>query len=133
MYYPKSQIKPNLYTNGAEYVLVTTKENYTGYYYETSSGKKYTGKTPQDGSNILLISNPQQRSDREITYNEPNSTSYIGYVFPNVEENSLASQYANLNSNTSPRILPTPSVTQPTQKDYSLGVFQRYFCKKRFA
>jgi len=129
-YYPLSQIKPNLYTNGAEYVLVTTRENYTGYYYETSNGKKYTGKTPQDGSNILLIPNPIQRTEKEITYSEPNSPSYIGYVFPNVEENSLASQYANLNSNITPRLLPTPSVTQPTQKDYQLGTFQRYFCKK---
>lgn len=129
-YYPLSQIKSNLYTNGAEYVLVTTRENYTGYYYETSNGKKYTGKTPQDGPSILLIPNPIQRTEKEITYSEPNSPSYIGYVFPNVEEDSLASQYANLNPNITPRILPTPSIVLPTQKDYTLGTFQRFFCKK---
>ena len=54
-YYPLSQIKPNLYTNGSEYVLFSTREPYTGYYYEVSDGKRYTGKTIQDGPNNLLI------------------------------------------------------------------------------
>ena len=55
MYFPKSQIKSNLYTNGGEYVLSTTKQDYKGYYYEVSTGQKFTGKTPQDGPNISLI------------------------------------------------------------------------------
>ena len=59
MYYPKSQIKTNLYTNGNQYILSTTKEPYIGPYYEISSGDKYTGKNPQDGPNILLSSPPQ--------------------------------------------------------------------------
>ena len=49
-YYPLSQIKTNLYTNGNEYVLnpndISTM--YSGYYWKTSDGKIYTGKTPQD-------------------------------------------------------------------------------------
>ena len=40
MYYPKSQIKPNLYTNGEEFILSTTKETYKGPYYKISSGKQ---------------------------------------------------------------------------------------------
>ena len=44
MYYPKSQVKTGLYTNGNEYALITTQKEYVGYYFETSSGKKYTGK-----------------------------------------------------------------------------------------
>ena len=59
MYYPQSKIITNLYTNGGEYILSTTKESYIGYYFEISSGQKYTGKTPQDGINILLINPPQ--------------------------------------------------------------------------
>ena len=35
MYYPKSQIKTNLFTNGNEYFLSTNGESYTGYYYKT--------------------------------------------------------------------------------------------------
>jgi hypothetical protein len=54
MYYPKSQIKTNLYSNGGDYVLSTTQEAYKGYYYLISNGKAYTGRTPQDGPNILL-------------------------------------------------------------------------------
>ena len=54
-YYPLSQIKQNLYTNGGEYILSSTKEDYKGNYYTVSNGKKYTGKNPQDKPNILLI------------------------------------------------------------------------------
>ena len=32
MYFPKSQIKLNLYTNGEEYILNTTQEVYKGYF-----------------------------------------------------------------------------------------------------
>jgi hypothetical protein len=49
-YYPLSQIKPNLFTNGGEYVLSTTKENYKGPYYELSNGRKAImagGKMPE--------------------------------------------------------------------------------------
>lgn len=44
MYYPKSEITPNLYTNGTELVSVDTGGYYKGYYYSTSDGKYYTGK-----------------------------------------------------------------------------------------
>jgi hypothetical protein len=54
MYYPKSQIKTNLYTNGSELVTTTNNQLYQGYYYETSNGQLFTGKNPQDGPNILL-------------------------------------------------------------------------------
>ena len=37
MYYPKSQIKTNLYTNGVEYILSTTKSGYSGFYYQIST------------------------------------------------------------------------------------------------
>ena len=53
-YYPKSQIKTNLYTNGNEYQLSTTQIEYIGYYYELSNGDIFTGKTPEDEENILL-------------------------------------------------------------------------------
>ena len=38
-YYPKSQIKSNLYTNGNEYIFPVTEENYIGYYYEVSTNR----------------------------------------------------------------------------------------------
>ena len=135
MYFPKSQIKSNLYTNGGEYILSTTKENYKGYYYETSSGTKYTGKTPQDGFNILL-SLSQKLNDvpnsafsnlsNDITLN---NSSYrdetSGKLYPFIDVFSYPK-----NQNFISRALPQSNPTQPTQQDQNLGVFQRYFCKK---
>ena len=54
-YYPKSQVKTNLYTNGGELIVYSTKEEYKGYYFETSNGKKYAGKAPNNRSSILLV------------------------------------------------------------------------------
>lgn len=129
-YYPLSQIKSNLYTNGDEYVLSTNKEKYTGYYYEVSNGKKFTGKTPQDGPNIQLIINPAYSTNNEIIYDRINNQSYIAYELPTAGDDFIAIEYANLTKNIKPRILPTPNPTTPTQTDYTTGVFTRYFCKK---
>ena len=123
MYFPKSQIKPNLYTNGGEYILSTTQQDYTGYYYETSSGQRYTGKTPQDGVNIPLLS-PNTKSN-------PSPTNPLE-DFP-IE---LVDEESNLNYlNIQPfpyniRFIPQSTPTTPTQQDQNLGIFQRYFCKK---
>ena len=78
MYFPKSQIKSNLYTNGEEYILSTSKESYTGYYYTTSNGSSYTGRNPQDGPNILLLnSNKIKYGDKR--YNSPSKFSSDHY------------------------------------------------------
>lgn len=45
MYYPLSEITENLYTAGSEFVDNQTKEYYVGYYFSTSDGKYFTGKT----------------------------------------------------------------------------------------
>jgi hypothetical protein len=55
MYYPLSQITPNLYTNGNEFVIDGTQQVYTGYYFKTSKGQFYTGKTSSDKPNQLLV------------------------------------------------------------------------------
>jgi hypothetical protein len=130
-YYPSSQIKPNQYTNGGEYILSTTKENYKGYYYETSSGTKYTGKIPQDGPNILLI----ERTVLNTTKTENDFNILTGLESPNlitIINYNDTTTYLNLltNSFIKERSLPLSNPTQPTQQDQNLGVFQRYFCKK---
>jgi hypothetical protein len=120
MYYPKSQLKTNLYTNGDKYILSTTKENYKGYYYETSSGTKYTGKTPQDGPNILLTTISHITSPISSTNTSP--PNYIE-IQDKLSEGSYPINYIF-------RALPLPNPNPPTQQDQNLGVFQRYFCKK---
>lgn len=120
MYYPKSQIKINLYTNGGEYLLSTTKQDYKGYYYEISTGQKYTGKTPQDGPSILLIlQNPLTQPIQDIANEE------LTYV--EVQDELSGGSYKT----TPPlRTLPQFNPTLPTLQDQQNGQFTRYFCKK---
>jgi hypothetical protein len=128
-YYPSSQIKPNQYTNGGEYILSTTKENYKGYYYELSNGRKYTGKSPQDKPNIQI--QPYQ-SRTEIDPNPINNISnkIITYEYSNVET-LIQDDYNPTNQNIFVgRLIPSYNPTTPTPLDYNLGVFSLYFCKK---
>ena len=124
MYYPLSQITSNLYTNGGEYVYKNNLENYTGYYWKTSSGKIYTGKTPQDTPTVELITadtnplNPVLENSSIpviINQNDFENTNYINVKSINVNQIAL---------------VPTYYPTQPTQQDYQIGEFRRYFVKK---
>jgi len=54
MYFPKSQTKTNLYTNGGEFTIQQSNTPYTGYYYETSKGEYYSGKTPNESPTFKL-------------------------------------------------------------------------------
>lgn len=55
MYYPKSQIKTNLTTLGGEFVILKTKEPFSGFYWKTSKGEFFTGKSPEDGVPLKLV------------------------------------------------------------------------------
>ena len=73
MYFPKSQIKTDLYTNGEEFTILKSNTPYVGSYYSVSSGKFYTGKNPNDGGNFELVPNysefnPNLNSDSPITF-----------------------------------------------------------------
>jgi hypothetical protein len=124
MYFPKSQIKPNLYTNGGEYVLSTTKEDYKGYYYKTSTGQQFTGKTPQDGPNIPLLS-PTLNS----RYTPENKLDIPPNIIQYFQPNDPYVVIKNINT-TQEKLLPQPNPTFPTQSEQDLGVYTRYFCKK---
>jgi hypothetical protein len=54
MYYPKSQITPNLYTNGDEFVSSVDNSGYSGYYFKISTGKYFTGRNQDDRPNVEL-------------------------------------------------------------------------------
>jgi hypothetical protein len=125
MYYPKSQVKPNLYTNGGEYILSTTKEDYKGYYYEVSNGEKYTGQFPQDGPNILLIF-PKILNQITPQLNTPSPSSTIILD----TENSILLYSNQTKQPQQPRFLPQFNPTLPTEQDKQKGQFTRYFCKK---
>jgi hypothetical protein len=126
-YFPKSKIKTNLYTNGGEYIYAKSRANYVGSYYETSNGKKYTGKNPQDLPNELLVPVSTFFNPEDVGSIDDNNI--INYIFSNVELD-INFSYPNSNIVTTSRKLPTYNLTLPTDKDKTLGVFTRYFCKK---
>jgi hypothetical protein len=136
-YFPLSQIKPNLYTNGGELIIATTKEDYKGYYYETSNGKKYTGSTPQDGPNVLLLpSKISTDTPKSFSFDSPNNiilnttedytdkTSGKFYSMPDPDSYPKNIDFKSRN-------LPQPSqnllIDNPEQ---SIRFYTRYFCKK---
>jgi hypothetical protein len=119
MYFPQSQIKSNLYTNGDEYRLSTTKEYYKGYYYEISTGQKYTGKTPQDGFNIELISLPPLSEFTELK--GPSTSTEIIFTPEDLSYSPLDETSRNI---------PFFNPTLPTDQDKQNGQFMRYFCTK---
>jgi hypothetical protein len=119
MYYPKSQIKTNLYTNGGEFALITTNQEYIGYYWSTSTGKNYSGKTPDDIDVVELITLPQK---------SPSTSNSISNYIVTTGLNEYYNNIKQLKSQT--LFLPTYYQPQPTQQDYQIGEFRRYFTKK---
>jgi len=129
MYYPKSQIVINLYTNGQEYVLKSTNANYIGNYWKTSDGKFFTGKTPDDINIQELISFSATLPTNNLdTLNTSTQTPEASELFI---DSPIALEYSKINSEFSTsKFLPLSFNPQPTQDDYNLGEFTRYFCKK---
>lgn len=126
MYFPKSQITPNLYTNGGEFIYFDSKLPYSGYYFKTSTGKYYTGRNQDDRPNLeIVLFNFDGINSNEIppnipltiSYNLVNDESLTVYEYNQLKENSIS--YS-----------PYYSPSLPTQQDYQNAEFQRYFCKK---
>jgi len=140
MYYPLSQISSNLHTNGDEFVYLSNKQPYVGYYWKTSKGKYYTGKTPQDLPVQELIKFTSNRSQVTPTISPSFSEVALAYDAPYVgDDPNLYNEKSILTylsikkiSTINPPIIITPtySPTLPTQQDYTNGEMRRYFCKK---
>jgi hypothetical protein len=121
MYYPLSQITSNLYTNGNEFVIKSNNSPYVGYYWKTSTEKYYTGKTPQD--------TPSEEIIPSINKEGIKSPDVIDSYYNQYDD--LVNNYINITSSSlSPPLPPVFSLTIPTQQDYQIGEFRRYFCKK---
>ena len=118
-YIPKSRIQPNLYTAGKEYVIEGTLEPYVGYYFKTYDGRIFTGKNPDNKPNRLLTTPPKKESTT------PTQT----YIVEGVE-NETYKRLRDIKGN-NVRNNPQLFYTQPTEDNYKLGEFQRFFCKKR--
>lgn len=134
MYIPKSRIQTNLYTAGGEYVIKGDTNPYIGYYYKTYNGEFLTGKNPDDKPNynlVTLVFPKKDNSESNILNNSlflPKENSI--YIDSLSEENLTYTQLKNISLN-SIYYSPQPYITKPTEQDYKLGEFRRYFCKKR--
>ena len=114
-YYPKSQVKTNLYTNGEEFIRVDTGVDYKGPYWKNSKGEFFTGKNPQQTPVVRL---QKQQQDSDETPAVPKKNSYWNKSYPNdvTQKN--------------PGLSPNKYTPQPSESDYNLGEFTRYFTKK---
>jgi hypothetical protein len=130
MYIPKSRIQPNLYTAGGEYSVEGENVSYIGFYFRTYDGKILTGKNLDDkpNKNLVPFSNLDGiNSGREILSPDRNPSILIDIL---EDDNLTYSQLKSIPLNSvyySPQLF----IPSPTEQDYKLGEFQRYFCKKR--
>jgi hypothetical protein len=122
MYYPKSQVKINLYTKGGEYTTLNSNTSYTGYYYQTSTGEYFSGRTPNETPSFRLI---KINSNEQVT---PSSFEFEKNNFYTIDGGYL--QSTRLSFGPTPPPLPKQSYPIVTENDYKLGEFQRYFLKK---
>tara|TARA_R110002012_G_scaffold70132_2_gene180912 strand:- start:1564 stop:2253 length:690 start_codon:yes stop_codon:yes gene_type:complete len=130
-YYPSSQVKTNLYTNGDEF---TTSDGapYVGYYFTNSQGLSYTGKTPQAPiTDRLYLNNSSPNENPVFIAKKQQQASPDGnYSFFNIDYPYYAAQRRSYNQAENAPLKPIQEICIPTPNDYEIGEFQRYFVKK---
>ena len=124
MYYPKSHITPNLYSNG-ELSIKDSNSSYTGYYFKTLDGKAFSGRFPGDGVNQELTTSFDSGYSNTESF-EANRIEDTRYYPANSDYSSLN----NVVVREGLTDVPTPFYPQPSEQDYSRGEFTRYFAKK---
>jgi hypothetical protein len=127
MYFPKSQIKTDLYTNGGDFTITGLTTPYKGYYYETAKGEYFSGKTPNESPSFKLIrikpnSLPSNLPEDLQLENLPTENYYV------IENGYLKS--TTLSFLDTPPLPPKQTYPVLTDDDYRLGEFQRYYLKK---
>jgi len=143
-YFPKHFITTDLQTNGNELQILRTGENYIGLYWKTGNGKFYSGQNPQANPSYELIPIPQTSTDTNtfnpvkvtsILNNDDSSQDLTEYNSPYSTPNTnMVAEYLKTTNKTQSigviRVLPVNSPNLPTQDDYEIGEFRRYFLKK---
>jgi len=124
-YYPLNRITPNLYTAGGQYQVKSTNKEYVGYYFKTFTGEYYTGRTPQDKPNRQLV--PFNHGD----YNTKNEFGAIDFFNEDSNYYNFSKKIKNKSAIIYREELPQYKTVFPTETEYYIGEFTRYFCKKR--
>lgn len=124
IYYPKSHITPNLFSNGT-LAYKASQTPYNGYYFAAVDGKNFTGRFPGDGNNLELIPTLQPKYD-SVEYLEGHTPEDPRF-YPS---NLTYSTSNNVEYGKGIKYPPTPFYPSPTDEEYELGEFTRYFTKK---
>lgn len=117
-YYPKSQIKTDLYTKGKEFRIILSQEEYIGYYWKTSKGEYFSGRNPKDGAPLQLEVIPTIPSLKNNT---------VTYTLG--QDNNLYNFFKGVDVSKT-FLLPIYIKPSPNDNDYQIGNFTRYFAKK---
>jgi len=77
MYFPKTKIIPDQYTDGNDLVYKDTNQSYQGYYHILANGGVFSGKNTTDGvpRELLYRQNAQEPVDGELEIYTPSPTS----------------------------------------------------------
>lgn len=138
-YIPKNKIITNLYTNTKELAYKDTGEFYVGNYWKSYDGKLFTGKNPNDTPSRELIK-IQSTEENENPLIQTNQIAYTDAptVLDDINDRryseDLVIEYSKLKkvnlNNIEKQIVPKHLYPKPTEDDYKLGVFDRYFLYK---
>jgi len=138
MYIPKNRIKPNLYTPGNELVYKWNSENYVGFYHSLWTGKYFTGKNQNVSPKLELIivaadtDGIWNRTSEEVEFQQY-AKNYDGEVVPGqIQKMEDINEYNFITKTdiAQTQMVPQQYYPKPTEEDYALGVFTRYFCVK---
>lgn len=118
-------------------MIASTTEPYTGYYYQTSTGKAYTGKTPNARSSVLLVAIEENNKvlapleALQFIEFKPNHDSLDPTLSPNGMMNNDFYTSLTYNKNLiQTRALPSYHYSFPTEEDEKIGSYTRYFSKR---
>jgi len=142
MYIPKNRLITNLKTNQGEFVYKDTNVPYNGVYWKSYDGKYFTGKNPNDAPTreiefpipIYISDQPSLNSfqlsplffsvtDLDDSFDPP----FVTNLSPDTAYLSIKNVSLN---KPDIKFLPTQYYPTPTQDDYNLGAFSRYFVVK---
>ena len=135
-YYPKSQIKTDLYTTGGELAyLLDVKgrdKEYKGFYWKTSKGTFFSGRNPNDPTTEALVVYFDENNPRN-PFLPP--TVLDGYQVDQIAprkpgEWNIQDPFYNKAGLKVPGDLPMSFFPTPTDQNYDTGEFQRYFLNR---
>jgi hypothetical protein len=114
LYYPKTAITENLYTNGGEYMF-ETGTMYVGYYHKYDTGEVFTRPVWDPNKSIKLLPYTDISGLPAGSYQTPGQLK--AFLLSDLNQK----KYKNPISNT----------TSPSDDDYIRGYYYRYFTVKR--